>query len=138
MACIRTLDGLGDTGPVEGCQVTLKLTPSVLRHAYELLCTTGPFNKWNLPESDDVRFQIATGRSCYGWHDKRRNKKHVIALSGGLIGQLPTLLATMAHEMIHMHIHCAKIRDTSDHGVAFKKFSVQVCRIHSFFDPKNF
>lgn len=116
--------------------MTLPLTPDTLRAAYDFLATTPPFNKWNLPDGDDITFRVAKDRTLFGWHDKRRGKPHLIAISEYLVGQITTLMETMSHEMIHLHEERSCIR--GNHGPAFKKFAEQVCKIHTCFDRKRF
>lgn len=115
--------------------MTLPLTLDTLRLAYDYLSETPPFNKWNLPESDDVEFRVVRDRGLFGWHNLE-NGKHIIAVSTGTVGFTDTLLRTMAHEMVHIHE-----RSTgpckSGHSAAFKRWSEQVCRVHGF-DPKAF
>ena len=115
----------------------MKITKDVISHAYELLRHCEPFDKWNLPEPEDVQFKVAKSKSCYGWHNTRSQKKHTIAISKNLLSSIPFLIEIVAHEMIHMHMSHSHITDTSDHGPAFKAFAAQVCKIHHF-DPKAF
>jgi hypothetical protein len=118
--------------------MALKLTPHVLRAAYDLLAATEPFIRWNLPDGEDVKFVVSRGRKLYGWHCKSHNSPHTIAASDGLIGQLHTLLETMAHEMIHLHGAQAGLRCATEHNAEFRKFAAQVCKVHTAFDQKNF
>lgn len=119
--------------------MTLPLTHETLAAAYDFLRTTPPFNKWNLPEPEDVTFKVSKAH-IYGWHDKKRGrkKKHVIAVSSRMNGHTMTLIETMAHEMVHLHEQqTGASRGYGDHGAVFKKFTEQVCRRHGF-DPKRF
>jgi hypothetical protein len=38
--------------------MTLPLTVATLAHAYDYLCEFPPFDKWNLPPSEEVKFSI--------------------------------------------------------------------------------
>jgi hypothetical protein len=118
--------------------VSLKLTPHILRAAYELLSITEPFCRWNLPEGEDIVFKVARDPHTFGWHVKGHGQPHTIAVSAGKVSQLPTLLETMAHEMVHVHEFQIGLRGKNEKTVAFKKFSAQVCRVHTCFDPKSF
>lgn len=118
--------------------MTLILTKDILRASYALLVVTPPFIKWNLPDPEDVQFNVTRGKWYYGDWNRKRGKPHCIRVSSGGNGQLTTLNETMAHEMIHLHIHQANIRDTSDHGKVFRRYAAQVCKVHTCFDPKRF
>lgn len=115
----------------------LTLSPSVLRAAYDLLSVTEPFVKWNLPDSEEIKFQVVKDRVHFGWHNAKRGKNHKIAISRHTVGTVFSLLEIMAHEMIHVHTVYRKIQDTSEHGVAFQKLADHVCRVHPF-DRRRF
>lgn len=117
--------------------MTFKLNPAVLRYSYDFLCTTEPFCRWNLPDGDDVVFEVGRTAQCFGWYNTRMGK-HVITISRAKIGQVTTLIETMAHEMIHLHIQNSEITDTSDHGRVFRRLAARVCKVHTCFDPKRF
>lgn len=114
----------------------LTLTSDALRAAYNYLNETPPFNKWNLPDGDEIDFQVVRDRSLFGWH-KFDGSKHVIAISSAAVGHTGTLLQTMAHEMVHVHERSTGACGTTGHGKAFKRWSAQVCDIHGF-DSKAF
>ena len=118
--------------------MALKLTPHVLQQAYELLSATEPFSRWNLPDSDDVKFTVAKDKTCFGWHVKGHGSPHTIAISTAKVGTLFVLLATMAHEMVHMHEFQIGLRGKAENTIAFKKFAAQVCKSHTCFDLKSF
>ena len=116
--------------------MTLKLTPGLLRAAYELLCEAPPFNKWNLPNSDDIAFRVSRDRTTQGWYSF--DGTHYIYVSRNLVGYLSTLDSLMAHEMIHVHErHAGACKPGIEHSAAFKKWAAQVCAIHGW-DPKYF
>jgi hypothetical protein len=120
--------------------MTLPLTPETLAGAYDYLRTTPPFKRWNLPESEDVRFLVSKLRrdfAQYHWD----GEQHTISMSGAAIGQTYTLMEKMSHEMIHMHLEATGMEsrgwDKDSHNKAFRKFAGDVCRFHGF-DPKAF
>lgn len=115
--------------------MTLILTPSLLKASYDLLVETQPFCKWNLPDSEDIRHVVSNYKREFGRVDIC-GKKISILYSRHMIGHLVTLLATTAHEMIHIHQHMMGVE--VDHGTAFKKWSAEVCRHHRDFDPMCF
>lgn len=107
-------------------------TSDALRAAYNYLNETPPFNKWNLPDGDDVDFKVARGRAYYGWHTFKKGK-HTVAISRAMVPDTQTLLSVMAHEMIHVHEQEAKAcRSDVQHTKAFMKWAAQVCKCHGF------
>lgn len=119
--------------------MTLPLTPDTLKAAYDFLCTTPPFSKWNMPDSEDVVFEVGKDPSMRGWHySDDGHGRHKIVISKRTIGQAIWLLMTMAHEMIHVHQHETKSHTKgAEHNGAFHKWAAQVCKVHAF-DPKMF
>lgn len=115
--------------------MTLPFTPDMLRAAYDFLNETPPFIRWNLPDSDDMQFRVAEDTAHHGWLLSGRRKIPVIAVSRSTIGHTYNLLVTVAHEMVHLHQHRAKLPLT--HGAGWKRLVAQVCRYHGF-DPKMF
>jgi len=118
--------------------MTLRLTPELLEAAYDLLCHTAPFDRWNLPAGEDVDFKVIRTddkRGDYFWCAKR--KQHVIRISSKCIGTLANLVETMAHEMIHLHEKASGFATSAEHSAAFRKLAAQVCKAHRF-DPLAF
>lgn len=117
--------------------MTLKLTPDILAAAYAYLNSTEPFVKWNLLDAEDVTFKVVKSRIDHAWL-RSRHGKFTIAISGVTVGHTMSLMATMAHEMVHLHETLAKLTPSNvQHGAAFKRLAKQVCRHHGF-DPKTF
>lgn len=117
--------------------MSLPLTCDTLRAAYNYLNETPPFNKWNLPDGDDVDFQIIRSKTTAGWH-KITNGKDIIAASSYVIGRTQSLLELMAHEMVHLHQRSIGTETSGvTHNRAFWAMSAQVCKYHGF-DPKLF
>lgn len=118
----------------------LHLTPAMLEAAYELLRVTPPFNKWKLPEADDVEFQvkiIPDGVAEYYYSLRFRDEQdHIIAVCARGNKTMFDLLESMAHEMVHMHqrgpVDRQVMRRSAVHGVKFKRLAAQVCRVHGF------
>lgn len=111
----------------------LTLTPATLAAAYDYLATTAPFNKWNLPDSEDVTFRVVRSRVHLGWYDRPKPKRrHTIFVSAGCIARTDSLLRLMAHEMIHLHEANAKACGRGEHSAAFHAWAAQVCKVHGF------
>jgi hypothetical protein len=115
----------------------LVLTVEILRAAYDLLAGTPPFSNWNLPDGEDVTFRVLRRNDRYGQYQLRYGRHH-IAVSRSCIGTLNYLLVTLAHEMTHMHEERVGVgRGDVAHGREFRKWALQICRVHGF-DSKAF
>lgn|SRR5665811_1638251 len=115
----------------------LPLNAEILARAYDYLCSCPPFNKWNLPPSEDVSFKVVRDRNTAGWH-KMVADKHIIGISSGAIGRTQSLIEVMAHEMIHAHQRETSMETKgANHNAAFIKLAARVSNIHGF-DPKLF
>ena len=109
----------------------LKLTPDMLRAAYEFLCTTEPFCKWNLPDGEDVEFRVGMTVRYAGTHQMDCGR-HIISMSATKVTDTLELIVTMAHEMIHLFMRDVDIDEFEPHNTSFMKLARQVCKIHSF------
>jgi predicted SprT family Zn-dependent metalloprotease len=118
--------------------MTLVLTPEILRAAYDYLKVTQPFDKWNLPDGEDIRFRVTRTGIERGLVYYQAGDETIINISSACNGHTNSLMATMAHEMAHLieMIH-AMDDPKSEHGKAYKKLSNEICKIHGF-DPKLF
>lgn len=116
----------------------MRLTPDLLASAYDLLRHTKPFEGWNLPEAEDIRFEVLRTRKLWGDCALMGDGRNRIRLSSTRHTRLTTVLATMAHEMIHLHLDRCGAKDSSDHGVAFRQLRDKVCRVNPEFDPETF
>ena len=114
----------------------MHLTPAMLHAGYEYLRTTPPFRAWKLPDADDVEFHVMrrTDRTADCETDLP-GRPPIIRVSAALVGWTASLMAAIAHEMVHIHLDRKKVR--SAHGWQFKRLAAQVCRHHGF-DPKLF
>jgi hypothetical protein len=110
--------------------MALPLNVEMLAHAYDYLCALPPFDKWNMPPSEDVKFSVIRGDYCA--HYQMVNGVHNIAVSTKWVGRHESLLAALGHEMIHLHCTAARISSRNPHGKAFQKLADEVCKIHEF------
>lgn len=112
--------------------MSLSLTPDALAACYDFLAETPPFNKWNLPPSDEVMFIVCRSkenRGDYHWNGER----HVIRISSRYAKRTHALVETMAHEMIHLFEEEAGFsKPNVQHSKAFQKLAKRVCKIHGF------
>lgn len=109
----------------------LHLSPAMLECAYELLRTTRPFSGWKLPPADEVEFHIQRTRKQFA-DCEVVNGTPIIRVSAAKHAQLGTLLATMAHEMIHLYEFYTLPAKEVRHGATFNKHADRVCKIHGF------
>ena len=118
--------------------MAIPLTPEILAAAYSYLQTTPPYCNWGLPDSEDVKFLVVNHPGDHGRYTcSGRGKKriHYISISRGTVAHTSTLMATMAHEMVHVYQCITGQRST--HAIAFGHFAQMVCDVHGF-DPKAF
>lgn len=111
----------------------LHLTPDMLERTYELLRTTPPFKGWKLPEADAVGFSVVLGANEHGctvFDDEKLT--FLIKVSSKRHKHLCSVVATMAHEMVHMREWQLKARADVHHGATFNKLADSVCRHHGF------
>lgn len=120
--------------------MTLPLTSEMLAGAYEYLKATPPFNKWSLPETEEIGFKVSKRSSEFGRY-QLVGGKHTISISSVSVGHTSTLMSVMAHEIIHLHLEESDMESRSaslnTHNAAFRVLSAQVCKSHGF-DPKAF
>lgn len=114
----------------------IPLNAEMLACAYDYLCCSPPFDTWNMPPSEDVRFLVIRSPDRYA-HYQMVDGVHHIAVSKRYVGRHESLISTMAHEMIHLHCRAARIQMRNPHGRAFQAFADEVCKIHEF-DRKIF
>lgn len=114
--------------------MTLRLTPNMLAAGYDFLRTTDPFWRWKLPHADDLGFHVVrhAGLSADFGVDEGIP---FIRISENANGYTVTLLASLAHEMIHLRQHLTGDREL--HGPRFQRMAARVCAAHGF-DPKTF
>lgn len=119
--------------------MTLPITPEMMAAAYDFLSMTPPFDKWSLPPSEDIAFKVSRSRSrfgCYQWDGSR----HKISVSANSVAYSATLMVTLSHEMIHLHLEELGMDgrgNSNTHSGAFRNLAEEVCKIHGF-DPKAF
>lgn len=114
--------------------MSLQLTPAMLVTAYEFFRTTKPYKRWKLPHSDVVEFHITRHVDRHGdCSDVKGGPR--IRISSRTTFWTDKFLKTMAHEMIHLHLH--RIDGRLKHGPEFKRCALEVCTYHGF-DPKQF
>jgi hypothetical protein len=127
----RTAEGFVEAGP----RGSLHLTPDCLENAYEYLRTTLPFRRMNLPHADNLIFRVMGARDRFGHFRgriKTTNELNEIGVSIRVVHSTDLLMATMAHEMIHLYQHEKGSYNRSAHNAEFERLAERVCRIHGF------
>ena len=109
----------------------LPLTKDALALAYDYLCEFPPFNRWNMPPSEDVKFSVIKHKDRTA-HYVCENGAHQIAVSSNYVGRHEMLLSSMAHEMLHLHMSQTCWNRRNPHDAAFQKWADRICKIHEF------
>lgn len=112
--------------------MSLHITPEMMETVYEYLRLTPPFKGWKLPHADGVEFHVTRHQNIHG--DFSSSKKR-IRISTRKTFWTSTLIETMAHEMVHLHLD--RIDSRILHGPKFQRIALHVCKHHGF-DPKSF
>ena len=99
------------------------VTPQTVQAIYEMLICLPPYNKWNLPPSKQVEFQVHKDPTCLGEYEP---DPHVIRISEAKNGHLDTVIKTVAHEIIHMRLHLKNSKSWDKHGKSFTDLSHKV------------
>lgn len=113
----------------------IHLTPEILRAAYEYLRATPPFNRWRLPAADEVEFHVTRHKDRTGDCETAGGQEPIIRISAALVGWTSSLMATMAHELVHLYLDRKGVR--AHHGREFQRCARLVCKRHGF-DPRLF
>ena len=106
----------------------------MLAAGYDFLRTTQPFRGWRLPDSDALGFHVVRKSQLSADFGVEQGMPF-IRVSDVHNGHTVTLLATLAHEMIHLRQYLTG--DREHHGPRFRKMAARACRAHGF-DPKIF
>ena len=111
----------------------MHLTPAILRAAYVMLDECEPFSRWNLPDADDIEFDVGKTKrdmACCHFYDQRKFR---IMISQAYCGILHTLFENMAHEMIHVHIfRHPRMNRGGEHNAAWHRYADRVCKLFGF------
>ena len=112
----------------------MEITPEIVKGAYAYLSETPPFHDWHLPDADDMKFIISGAGKTYGrCHyppTRMGGRMYVIEISQSYHKHSVTLLNTVAHEMIHVHMNITGMG--RNHGKVFKLLAKEVCDAHGF------
>jgi len=115
--------------------VTHRLHPDLIAAGYDFLRQSSPFKGWRLPEADEIGFGVVEDPSIFA--DFCLLNGEPLIRCSGMNGHTVTLLATIAHEMIHLYQHLHKLDKGGEHNADFWRRAKKVCATHGF-DPKTF
>jgi hypothetical protein len=82
----------------------IQLTSTILKNMYTMLVVCKPFDKWDMPLPEQIKFIVDHDPDTMGtflYDDGADKYEHVITISAARCGFLDTVIRTMAHEMIH-------------------------------------
>ena len=116
----------------------MQLSPAILEAAYAYLAETPPFNEWNMPDAEEVIFEVSQSKRKQGHCQCAPNDGGTfkIMISDRYHEYTNSLMNTTAHEMVHVHQYRTGLHKTW-HGRAFTALAKEVCDAHGF-DPGQF
>ena len=109
------------------------VTRSTCIAVYELLIQLPPIKSWRLPPSADIIFSVRHLPDFYGEYEPG---PHKITISSAKHAHLDTVIRTMAHEMIHLHLFLRKDPLWDKHSKTFLDAAAKVSHTLGF-DPKE-
>lgn len=109
----------------------MKYSPQHIACMYDMLRQIPPFDKWGLPSSDWVSFEIPKRKDVLGEFIEVTGaaKPYTIKISSISHDHLFTIMQTLAHEMVHLAQSVKNTDNTSQHNLDFRKRSRSVCSI---------
>jgi len=105
------------------------VTPQRLASLYDFFRACPPFNRWRLPESDEVEFVTSPRRDLQGECAVFPDGTNVITISTALNGHFDNVASILAHEMIHLGQRIRKMETANTmHNADFTKQAKLACR----------
>lgn len=114
------------------------VTVKRMRAIYTMLLSFPPFDRWDLPPADEVKFIVLKDLRTHGTYNSFA--RHEIGIHPDTHWTLLTFIATMAHEMAHMRQEMTGKRPATkdeQHNRAFYSIARQICQRLGF-DPERF
>jgi hypothetical protein len=112
----------------------MKATPKRLRAIYRFLQEMPPFDRWDLPPSNLVRFVVHSDPQEHGHYRPPEDdeRMHTVAINVNVHVSLIDHIQLVAHEMGHMRQSAiGKLPDTYDqtkmHGVEWQRIARVIC-----------
>lgn len=103
------------------------VTPQSIEAGYLFLKACKPFNRWKLPDPEDIEFHVITTDRIFGDYS---NNPHTIRVSASRCARTDTFLMTIGHEACHMFQALRGL--PTKHNSEFRRLSVMVCKIHGW------
>jgi hypothetical protein len=102
------------------------LTPARLAAVYDMLRAFPPFSAWKLPPASEVRFKLSQMKHCHAAY--QAGDPHEITLNPPLHYHLDTVVASMAHEMIHLGQELRGRATRAQHNADYRKTATAICK----------
>ncbi len=114
----------------------MKLTSTILKNMYTMLVVCEPFDSWNMPLPEQIKFIVDHDPDTMGTYlyDDGGKHEHVITISAARCGFLETVIRTMAHEMIHASRWNTSTAAWQKHDKTFRSRAFSVSQSMGF-DP---
>jgi predicted SprT family Zn-dependent metalloprotease len=99
------------------------VTDKTIKAMYSLLRQMPPFNMWKLPPASKIKFKVVHDLKFMGEMHMKPYKMNI-----GLKHQehFITILTTVAHEMIHLHLYLEGVKSYNQHRKVFRTKAHQV------------
>ena len=110
--------------------MSFPLSPEHLAAMYDCYRQLPPFDKWKLPESDEIEFRTPARVDVDG--EFIAGKPHVITVSSARHSYTFSIMQTLCHEMLHLHEERSGQSNKSQHNAAWKRLAKRVCAIHGW------
>jgi hypothetical protein len=115
----------------------MNVTPRNLQAIYDLLSVLPPFDKWRLPESSLVTFQLLAGKDHAEYSVDDRDRL-CIAVNPDTHITLNQLVESVAHEMVHLRQDMLdRLPAKEPHNAEFRRWAKAVC-VALGFDVQRF
>jgi uncharacterized protein YjaZ len=120
----------------------MKLNATFLEDTYITLCKLHPFNKWNMPPVELVRFVVNNDNDALGTYLYLEAEEipHTITISRKRLSHYLTAVATIAHEMVHCSRWAEPVNKSGQagwerHDAKFRKRARMIALEFGSFDP---
>lgn len=115
--------------------MSFPLHPKHVAAMYDCIRVLPPFDKFKLPESDEIEFRTPARADVFG--EFQEGKPHVITISSARHSHTFTVMLTLAHEMLHLYQALQKTDNKNQHNAEFKRLAKRVCSLNGW-DYKAF
>jgi len=105
----------------------MKLTPAILRNLYGALYCMKPFDRWDMPLPENVKWVVDDDPEQMGTYlySDSDYYEHTITISTKRCGHLSTVIRVLLHECVHMSRW--KTSKWSHHDAVFRSRTKQIC-----------